>query len=169
MKNFIEVGKIVSTHGIRGEMRLQPWTDSPEFLVKFNKIYFDENGVSSANANFRCHKTMNILKIKGIDTIEQAETYRDKIVYVSREDIVLQKGKFLLQDIIGCKVFNYESNFEYGVVVDVSQLPANDVWHIKYNDKEYLFPAVPNFIIEVNLENEKILINPPKGIFDYEN
>ena len=169
MKELIEAGKIVGTHGVRGEMRLQPWTDSPEFLTKFKKIFIEDDRTTERKVSFRCHKNMNILKMDGVDTIEQAENYRNKIIYIKRADIHLEKGKYLLQDLIGCKVFDSESNAEYGVISDVSQLPANDVWHIKRNDKEYLFPAVSQFIIKVDVKKQEIFINSPKGIFDNEN
>ena len=94
-KQFLDTGKIVGTHGIRGEVRIDPWCDSPEFLCAFKKLYLDENGETFIEVKSRPHKHIVLAKIKGVDTIEQAERLRGKIVYINRADIQLEYFKGL--------------------------------------------------------------------------
>ncbi len=169
-KRYIETGKIVGTHGIRGEVRVQPWADTPEFLTQFKTLYTDENGENSLKiSSSRAHKNIVLMKIKGVDTIEQAETLRNKTLYLNREDITLNEGAYFQCDLFGCKVFDADTNENLGEITDVSQTGANDVWHIKKDGKEYLIPSIPDVVIDVDIDNEKVIIRPLKGIFDDEN
>ena len=86
-KQYLDSGKIVGTHGIKGEVRIEPWCDSPAFLSAFKKLYLDENGTSFIEVKSRPHKNITLAKIKGVDAIEDAERYRGKIVYINRDDI----------------------------------------------------------------------------------
>ena len=168
-KQFIETGKIVSTHGVRGEVRVQPWCDTPEFLTQFKTLY-SEGGKDVFNImKSRAHKNIVLMQIKGVDTIEQAQALRDKVLYLSRDDVSLRDGEYFQCDLFGAKVFDADTNEPLGEIVDVSQTGANDVWHIKYNGKEYLIPSIPDVVIDVDIDNEKVLIRPLKGIFDDEN
>ena len=168
-EKYIETGKIVGTHGIRGEMRVQPWCDTPEFLTKFKTLYLDKNGENSVKiTSSRAHKNIVLMKISGIDTIEKAETLRGKVLYLDREDTNLPKGVFFQCDLIGCEVFDADSNEKLGEISDVSQTGANDVWHIKKDGKEYLIPSIPDVVINVDIDENKVVIRPLKGIFDDE-
>ncbi|MGN0173608.1 MAG: ribosome maturation factor RimM [Acutalibacteraceae bacterium] len=167
-ERYIETGKVVGTHGIRGEMRVQPWCDSPEFLTKFKTLYLDKNGTSLKISASRVHKNIVLLKVKGVDTIEEAEKYRGKVLYLDRQDAVLPKGVFFQCDLFGCRVFDADSGENLGVITDVSQTGANDVWHIEKDGTEYLIPSIPDVVINVDTDNEKVIIRPLKGIFDDE-
>lgn len=168
-KRYIETGMIVGTHGIKGEMRVQPWCDTPDFLTKFKSLYLDENGEKLVKiVSSRAHKNIVLIKAKGIDTIEQAEALRGKTLYLDRQDAVLPKGTFFQCDLFGCEVFDADSGENYGRIVDVSETGANDVWHIEKEGKEYLLPSIPEVVINVDIEGEKVLIRPLKGIFDDE-
>lgn len=168
-KRYIETGEIVGTHGIKGEMRVQPWCDTPQFLVKFKKLYLDENGETLLKViSSRAHKNIVLIKADGVETIEQAEKLRGKILYLDREDAVLPKGVFFQSDLFGCKVFDADSGENLGEITDVSQTGANDVWHIEKDGKEYLIPSIPDVVISVDTDNEKVIIRPLKGIFDDE-
>ena len=100
--------------------------------------------------------------------MEQAESLRGKILYISRDDITLPDGRYFIDDLIGCGVFDADSGENYGEISDVSQTGANDVWHIKSGEKEYLLPAIDEVIVSVDPENERLEIRPMKGIFDDE-
>ncbi len=167
-QKFLQAGKIVGTHGVRGEMRVEVWCDSPEFLAKFKKLYTDENGNSVLNVKSRAHKNICLIKADGIDTIEDAEKMRGKVVFIDRADCKLPKGSYFITDIIGCVAVDFETSQEYGKVTDVSQTGANDVWHIEYNGGEYLIPNVPDFVKKVDIEEGKVYITPLKGTFDNE-
>jgi len=168
-QQYIETGVVTGTHGIRGELRVQPWCDSPEDLTIHKKLYLDAGGVEPLTIiNARAHKQMVILKVKGIDTVEQAEALRGKTIYLDRKKLKLAKGQYLIVDLIGCRVFDSTTGETLGVVSDVSQTGANDVWHITKDGQEYLIPAVPSVVDRVDVDHEEIYITPLKGIFDHE-
>jgi 16S rRNA processing protein RimM len=166
-QQYIETGRITGTHGIRGELRVQPWCDSPEDLTIHKTLYLSQKGDSPLTViSARPHKQMVILKVKGIDTVEAAEGLRDKIIYLNRDDLNLNEGQYLIADLLGCKVFHSETKEQLGVLTDVSKTGANDVWHVEKEGKEYLVPAIPPVIDSVDVEQEEIVITPLKGIFE---
>ncbi len=167
-QKYLQAGKVVGTHGIRGEMRVEVWCDSPEFLAKFKKLYTDKDGNGSLTVKSRAHGNICLVKADGIDTIEMAEKLRGKVIYIDRDDCRLPKGSYFISDIIGCVAVHPETGEGYGKVVDVSQTGANDVWHIKRNESEYLIPNVPDFVKKVDIDEGKVYITPLKGTFDDE-
>lgn len=168
--SYLEVGQIVGTHGIAGEMRVQPWCDSPDFLTKFKTLYTDKNGENAVKVkSSRVHKNIVLIKFPDITTIEQAERMRGKVLYISRKDANIPDGEWFIQELIGCTVFDADTGKEYGVLSDVSKTGANDVWHIEKDGKEHLLPAINDIIANVDVKNEKIEIRSIiKGIFDDE-
>ena len=168
-KQFLDTGKIVGTHGIRGEVRIDPWCDSPEFLCAFKKLYLDENGETFVEVKSRPHKHIVLAKIKGVDTIEQAERLRGKIVYINRADIQLDEGVNFVQDLLGLEVTDAESGRVYGKITDVLRTGANDVYEITDDSgKKYLAPVIDEVIRETNVDSGYIKITPMKGLFDDE-
>lgn len=170
IKNFLEIGEITGTHGIRGEVRLNPWCDSPEFVKKFKTLYFDSNGSCAVRLNaVRPHGNIVLLKLEGVDTVEDAQKLRGKVLYMKRSDAKLPEGHFFIAELIGCKVFDADDNsICYGELTDVSETGANDVWHITNEKGEYLIPSIPDVVIETDVAADRILIRPLKGIFDDE-
>ena len=168
-KQFLDTGKIVGTHGIRGEVRIDPWCDSPEFLCAFKKLYLDERGETFIEVKSRPHKNITLTKINGVDTIEAAERYRGKVVYINREDITLDEGVNFVQDLIGLEVKDADSGKLYGKLTDVLRTGANDVYEITDGDgKKYLAPVIDEVVAEINVDDGYVLIRPMKGIFDDE-
>lgn len=168
-KQFLEAGKVVGTHGVRGELRIDPWCDSPAFLAKFKLLYFDE-GKTAVKVNCRPHKNIVLAKAEGVDSIESAELLRGKILYINRDDVKLPKGKNFIQDLIGCRVLDADDNsVEYGVIKDVFKTGANDVYTVKNNNgKEYLVPVIDSVIVERNVDEGFVLLRPIEGLFDDE-
>lgn len=165
-KQFLETGKIVGTHGIKGMVRIQPWSDSGEFLTTFDRFYLDSKGNTSIEVKgAQPHGNVVLAKLSGVDTVEQAEQYRGKVIYISRDDVELPEGRYFVDDLIGCTVFDTKDVL-LGTLSDVSQTGANDVWHITRDGKEYLVPAVAEVIVSVDTDAEIIVLNPMKGIFD---
>lgn len=170
IKQYLEIGKITGTHGIRGEMRVQPWCDSPEYMQKFKTLYLDKKGEKPLKVSSRPHGNMVIMKAQGIDSVEEASRYREKVLYMKRSDAKLPEGTWFIQELIDCKVIDADDEARlYGVLCDVSQTGANDVWHIKDGDKEYLIPAIPSVVVSTDVVEGIIKIRPLKGIFDHEN
>ena len=107
-------------------------------------------------------------KIKGIDTIEDAERLRGKVVYIDRNDINLEEGVNFVQDLIGLEVRDADTNQVYGKITDVLRTGANDVYEITDKGNKYLAPVIDDVIVEINVDSGFVLIHPMKGIFDDE-
>ncbi len=165
-QNYLEIGKIVGTHGVRGMVRIQFWCDSAEFFCKLKKIYLDKEGKSSLKVSTsKPHGNIVIAALKDIDSIEAAEAYRNKIIYMDRKDAGLDEGQYFIADLLGCSVYDADSDKLLGIISDVSQTGANDVWHIKQGDTEYLIPCIDEVVVSVDIDKEKVVIRPLKGIF----
>ena len=170
IKEYLEIGEITGTHGVRGEVRLNPWCDSPEFVVGFKTLYFDGNGSCAAKLKaVRPHGNIVLLKIDGVDTVEQAQKLRGKILYMKRSDAKLPEGHYFIAELMGCRVLDADDeSICYGTLTDVSETGANDVWHITNEKGEYLIPAIPDVVIETDVALNRVFIRPLKGIFDDE-
>lgn len=169
-KTFLKIGKIVGSHGVKGMVRVECWCDSPEFLCKFKRLFTGEDEALALKIEKSSpHNNIALVKINGIDTIDQAEEKRGTVLYIYRDDAKLPKGHYFIEEIMHCKVYDASTKEFYGEICDISPTGANDIWHIKKDGNEYLFPSVPVFVDSVDIEDEEIYINPPKGIFDDEN
>lgn len=170
-KQFLETGKIVTTHGIAGEVRVQPWSDEPAFLTEFDRFYFDSEGrADRAVERARVHKNVVVVKFEGVDTVEEAQKLRNRVIYIDRDELELPEGTFFIQDLIGVEVRDADDPDKvYGKLTEVSQPGANDVYHVlSPENREYLVPAIPDVVIDTDLENGRMLIRPLKGLFDDE-
>jgi 16S rRNA processing protein RimM len=144
---FLEIGRIVSTHGVRGEVRVEPWCDNPAFLAGFTTVYLRNAPVAVESA--RAHKNLVLMKLEGVDTVEAAQALREAVLWIDRSDIELPEGRFFVQDLIGLAVYDGE---EYiGSLTDVLTMPAHDVYHVRGGDGEHMIPAVPEFVREIDL------------------
>jgi len=165
---FLEAGQIVGTHGVRGEVRVQPWCDSPEQLSSMKTLYWDEQGTKPVKMRARAHKTIALVTLDGVTTVEQAQALRGKMLYAHRDDFRLPKDRYFVRDLLGLKVIDVDSGEEYGEVSDVSQTGANSVYHLKTPKGEVLMPAIPLVIKEMDIDGGVIKITPIGGLFDDE-
>ena len=161
-KRYLEAGKIVNTHGVRGEVKIQPWADGPEFLKGFRKLYVDGKPFEVISA--KVHKGCLIAMFAGIDNIDSANLLRNKVVHIDREDAKLPKGSYFLQDVIGLPAINDDTNETIGNVKEILNMPASDVYVIDNNGEEVLVPAVPEFIKSVDIEAGFIRIKLIEGM-----
>jgi len=169
LKQFLEAGKIVTTHGLKGEVKVYPWTDSPDEFLELKTLYLDKGATPMETEHVRIQGSMVLIKFKGIDIIEQAQGLRSRIVYANRDDIPLAEGQYFIQDIIGLTATDADNGREYGTVTDVTQTGANDVYHIQFPDgKIRLVPKIPEVVLQILPEEGKIIIRPLKGLFDDE-
>ena len=168
-KEYLEVGEIVTTHGIRGDMRLYPWCD-PGDVEHAARMYLDEKGEQEFRVQYvKPHKNVYLVKLKGIDSPEDARKFIGKTMYMKRGDIPMKKGEYFIQDIIGLKVVDSESGACYGEVFDVASTGANDVYAVRdEGGKETWIPAIPQVIDKVDLVGGILSITPMKGLFDDE-
>ena len=167
-KRFLEVGQIVGTHGLKGDVRVDPWCDGPEFVCRFKTLYLKDGG-KIAVERARVQKNVAILKLKGTDTIEQADLLRRTVLYIDRNDVKLDEGEFFIADLIGCTVKDVDSGAVYGEITDVLKTGANDVYQIKNEGgREYLIPVIDDVVISTDIDNSTVSIRPMKGLFDDE-
>lgn len=168
VKKYLEVGQVVGTHGVRGEMRVNPWCDSPEFMKQFKYFYLSKEGGEPLKViSCRPHGNIALLKVEGIDSIEAVNKIMRKVLYMDRAEANLNEGENFIQDLIDCTVFDSDTGIIYGKLTDVMETGANDVWQITDDSgREYLIPAIKEVIAETDVENGIIKIRPMKGIFD---
>ena len=159
---FIEAGEIVTTHGVRGEMKILTWLDSPEDLCDFGRCRID--GKEYRIENCRVQKTCNLLKVSGIDTMEAAQTMRGKIVELYREDI--SDDVIFGAELIGVNV--YAQDTLLGKIEDVLDYPGNQVY-VVWGEHEYLIPAVKAFVLSTDLDANRMQVNIIEGMRSDEN
>ena len=170
IKEYLDIGQIVGTHGVRGDLRVNPRCDTPDFIKQFKTLYFDKKGEKSVKViACRTHGNLALLKLDGIDTVEAAAALRNKVLYMKRSEAKIADGSYFIAELVDCTVVDADDESKvYGILSEVSETGANDVWHIKNDGKEYLIPAIPPVVIDVNVETGIIKIRPLKGIFDDE-
>lgn len=165
-EKMLEIGKITSVSGIRGEVNVQPWCDSPELLCEFDLLYW-KSGDPVKVERARVRGNMAVLKLEGCDTAEAAQKLRNRVLYIDREDLELEEGCYFIADLIGMRVEDSGTGEVYGTLCDVTETGANDVYHIKApNGKTLLIPAIPDVIDSVDTENGVMKITPLDGLFD---
>ena len=159
-EQFLEAGKIVNTFGIRGEVKLDPWCDSAEFLKPFKTLYVD--GKPRKVASSRVHKGMLIVKFEDVEDVNGAMLLKNKLVHFDRADARLPRGHFFLADIIGATVID-EQGHEVGKLTEVMDLPAGHVYVVR-GETEHSIPAVPEFILDTDIENGIIRVHLIEGM-----
>jgi 16S rRNA processing protein RimM len=159
-KEFLEAGKIINTHGIRGEVKIDPWADDAEFLRRFKTIYIDDTAVKVVRS--RVHKNFLIAQLEGIDDVDTAMRLKNKVVFINRADAHLDKGQWFIQDIIGAAVVD-ESGVELGKLAEVLDLPAGNVYVVR-GEREIMIPAVPEFIISTDVDAGIITVRLIEGM-----
>ena len=158
-QRYLEAGQIVSTHGIRGELKVLPWADGPEFLTLFDRIYL--KGREYALESARVQKTCVLLKLQGVDTVEAAQALRDAVVQVNREDVELEEGTYFIADLIGLSVLDGER--KVGVIREILTMPGNDVYVVQ-GEHTYMIPAVKEFLLEPNLDQGYVRVKLIEGM-----
>lgn len=159
---FLQAGEIVTTHGVRGEVKVMPWADGPDFLCDFRRVRID--GKDYAVENCRVQKTCNLVKLHGIDTMEQAQTMRGKILEIYRCDA--PEDLIFAAELIGVDVFCEENLI--GKVADVLDYPGNKVYVVK-GEHEYMIPAVKAFVLSTDLEKNVMQVRLIEGMRSDEN
>lgn len=168
-KPYLECGKIINTHGVKGTLKLESYCDSPRVLASLTRVFFKTAAESYAERRVRSAsvaKGFVLVSIEGVDSIEDAAPYRGKTVYALREDIPLKDGAYFVADLIGLPLVDAENGKVYGEVTSVDAMPSGDMYTVKTPDgKEVLFPAVKEFLSRIDPECG-IYIKPIPGFFD---
>lgn len=164
---FLECGKIINTHGVRGGLKLESWCDTPQDLASLKKVFLKKG------AEYICHKIKRasvfkqfvLFDLEGISDIDTANALRGAVVYADREDVHIEEDAFFIADIIGLPVIDVESGEKIGELADVINLGASDLYEIKTSNGKKLIPAVPEFIKEVDTEHG-IFVSLIEGLLD---
>lgn len=167
-KTYLEGGKICTSHGVKGLVKVEHLCDSPKVLCSVKKIYFlGRDGSYTERAVNSCSVAGQFLLmgIEGINSREEAISYRGRIFYVNREDIPLPKGAMFIADMVGLPVYHTESGESLGEIADVSDVAGRRIYTVKYMGREVLIPDVPQFIKEIN-EEKGMAVLPIPGLFD---
>lgn len=168
MRNeILEIGKVVNTHGIRGELKIQPWCDDPAIFDELEYIYIGGEKYNITRSRF--HKTCEIVAVEGINNINEAELLKNKIVTIEREMLgELPEGTYYIADIIGLEVRSTNGNI-LGVIDNVISTGSNDVYEVKREGKKpLLLPVIDEVINEVNLSDGYVSVTLIKGLADDE-
>ena len=161
------IGQIVNTQGLKGEVRVYPYTDDINRFDELEYFYIDKNLNNKYEVErVRYKVNMVIMKIKDIDSIELAEKLKTKNMYIGREQgRELDEGEFFVSDLIGLDVFTVDGE-KVGVLKDVLQHAINDVYVVSSGEKEYLIPSIEKFVPTIDLDQNKMIIDPIKGMLD---
>lgn len=165
---FLELGIIVGTHGVRGELRVDPWADSADYFSNFSTVYLSADGEKPCHVvRARPHKNLVLLTLEGVGTVEEAEALRGTVLYVDRDEAPLPEGRAFVAELIGCTVQDAEDPDKvYGVIADIYNRGASDIWAVRKDGREYLMPAVPDLIASSDVEAGVVRVRPIPGIFD---
>lgn len=167
LQKFLEIGEVVGTHGIAGELRVQPWCDSPEVFCQLKTLYTDPAGQEKIKVKSRPHGRIVLVKVEGLGDATAAAQWRSRVLYAARDDLKLPAGRYFICDLIGLPVKDADTGEVYGTVTDVSNTGASDIYHMQTADgRLILIPAIPDIVLSVQPEGEGILIRVMEGLFD---
>lgn len=140
-QNLLPTGQIVNTHGLKGHVKVMPWADDPDELLDYERFFIDGREYRVQHSSRQ--KSMILLKLEGVDSMEDAAKLRQKEIFIAREDVELEDGVAFIADLIGLPVL--ADGVEIGKLTEVLTLPGNDVYVVK-GQREYLIPAVKEFV-----------------------
>ena len=167
MEKYLEAGRLINTHGVRGELKMDAWSDSPRDYLKVPAFYLTK-GIDDKLLveKIRVFGKFLLVKFDGIDTMDDALRFKNKVIYVDREDLHLPKGKVFIADIIGLDAIDDNTGEVFGKVVDVTDKGSGNLYEIQLlNGKTCLVPAVEFFIKKIDLE-KGVYINVIEGLCD---
>lgn len=166
--DLLQVGKIINTHGLRGEVKVSAWTDTPDVLEHLTRVYLDEGDKSLTIRSVRYQKNNLLIQFDEISDINEAETYKNKILYAERKDLgELPEGVYYIIDLLGCHVMDDDTGEEIGVLHDIFQTGSNDVYDVvKTDGKHILLPVIDEVVKSVDIEGKQIRVHLIAGLED---
>ena len=154
MQNYLPACKIVSTHGVRGEMKALPLCDGAAFLAKFKRLFTTADG------------NVILLRLDGVNDMDAARAQVGRVYYLAKADARLPKGRFFIDDLLDCEVVDAETGRVYGRLTNVDRPAAQDIYTVTDTaGGEHMLPAVPEFVKNIDIEARKILVTPIEGMF----
>lgn len=166
MKDYIKVGKIVNTHGVKGCIKCVPFTDDLERFDDLEYVYTEKDDVKRRIKDVWYRKGTVYLTLENIDDMNTAETFKNTYISIFEDQLrELPEDTYYLFELEGMKVYSAEGEY-IGEISEIYQPGANDVYEIKNNNKAYLIPAVKEIVREVNMKDRKIIINVIEGLLE---
>ena len=157
---FLEIGKIVNTHGVRGEVKLEPWADSPQQLKTLKALWLEDKALPIREC--RVHGRFVILKLEGVDSVEAAMALKGRVVLADRAELPLPEGSFFIQDMIGLPVLD-QNGKEIGTLAEVLDYPAGRVFVVQ-GDTEHLIPEKGGFFTSLDPALGRLTVNLLEGM-----
>lgn len=167
-QTYLEGGRICTSHGVKGLVKVEHLCDSPKVLLSVKRIYFKERDGSFTERAVRSCSVMGQFLLMGIDGInsrEDAIAYRSRSFYLNREDIPLADGAMFIADMVGLPVYHAESGESLGTLSEVNEVAGRRIYYVSYQGREVLIPDVPEFIKEIS-EERGMRVLPIPGLFD---
>lgn len=164
----LQVGQIVNTHGLRGDVKVVAWTDTPDVFEKFETVYTDIKGEKKilCIGAIKYQKNNLIVKFEGVNHIDEAERLKNCILYVSREQLGEPEEGYYICDLLGCRV-ETDTGDILGVVADVFATGSNDVYVVRPKEgKDILLPVIDDVVLSVDIDSEKIVVHLLEGLVD---
>jgi 16S rRNA processing protein RimM len=164
---FIECGKIINTHGLDGAIKVYSWCDSPDVLAELSHFFILSDGAFVEKKIIRSSifKQFVLLWVEGIDNVDTAAEYKNTVIYALRGEIALDEGAYFIVDLIGLPVIDEISGKVYGEITDILNYGASDVYVVKTEGGEKMFPAVDEFLKRIDIKTG-VFITPIEGMFD---
>ena len=160
-EQFLQVGRIINTHGVRGEVKIEPWCDSPEWFCELERVFLD--GTERTVRSARVHGRFVLASLEGVEDMDAAILLKNKILYMDRDDVELDDGAYFLQDLIAMKAVNDDTGEALGTVKDILELPGGDVFVIR-GSREILIPNREEFVRKIDWDAGEIRFFMMEGL-----
>ena len=164
---YLECGKIINIHGVRGGLKAESYCDTPRVLASLPQLFLKKNG------NYEAHKVAKasvgagkvLVYLADVDTMDKALLLKGKTLYAKREDLPLPEGAHFIADLIGLPLVDVDTGRVYGEITAVDDMPSSEMYTVKTpKGREILFPAIPQFVVRVDVDTG-VYIRPIEGFF----
>ena len=168
MQTYLPACKIVTTHGVRGEMKALPLCDGADFLSGFRALYATASGDSPRKLlGVRAQGNMLLVKLEGIADMDAARAMVGRTLYFDKREACLPEGRYFIDDLLGCAVVDAADGRQYGTVVEVSHPAAQDIYTVRDADgADHMIPVVPEFVQSIDIQARRVLVTPIPGMLD---
>ena len=167
MQSYLPACKIVSTHGVRGEMKALPLCDGAEFLAKFKRLYATADGTGECRVlGVRTQGNVILLRLADVTDMDAARAQVGRTYYLAKADAKLPRGRYFIDDLLGCDVVDADTDRVYGQLTNVDRPAAQDIYTVTDGaGEEHMLPAVPEFVKKIDIDARKIFVTPIEGMF----
>ena len=167
MQNYLPACKIVSTHGVRGEMKALSLCDGAAFLAKFKRLFTSADGAGETRVlGVRAQGNVILLRLDGVTDMDAARAQVGRTYYLAKADAKLPRGRYFIDDLLGCDVVDADTDRVYGQLTNVDRPAAQDIYTVTDGaGEEHMLPAVPEFVKKIDIDARKIFVTPIEGMF----